>query len=82
MPTPPRKTPSPPCDRVRRRRRRVATAVEVVVAPTHDARMWLQAARHCWGASLKRVLAGGRRHARPLVPAPSSPRFFRGKVDR
>jgi hypothetical protein len=28
---------------------------------------------------LKRVLAGGRRHVRPLVPAPSSPRFFSRK---
>ena len=31
-------TPFAPCDRVCRRRRRVATAVEVVVVPTHDAR--------------------------------------------
>ena len=31
--------------------------------------------------SLKNVLAEGHRHVRPLVPAPSSPRLFRGKVD-
>ena len=56
-----------------------AAAVVDIVVVLLSWTLWLQAVQHCWGVSLKRVLAGGRKHVRPLEPASSSPHFFAEK---